>query len=48
MEKYIPFKWEAKESQSGNPCIRQNRPEAKEDYKRQEGHYIMIKESIQD
>ena len=26
MEKYIPFKWEAKESWSSNPHIRQNRP----------------------
>ena len=25
MEKYIPFKWEAKESWSSNPHIRQNR-----------------------
>ena len=26
MEKYIPFKWKAKESWSSNPHIRQNRP----------------------
>ena len=26
MEKYIPCKWEAKESWSSNPDIRQNRP----------------------
>ena len=26
MEKYIPCKWEAKESWSNNPPIRQNRP----------------------
>ena len=26
MEKYIPYKWEAKESWSSNPDIRQNRP----------------------
>ena len=26
MEKYIPWKWEAKESWSSNPHIRQNRP----------------------
>ena len=32
MEKYIPCKWEAKESWSSNPHIRQNRPENK-DYK---------------
>ena len=34
MEKYIPRKWEAKESWNSNPHIRQNRPENKEDYKR--------------
>ena len=26
MEKYIPCKWEAKESWNSNPHIRQNRP----------------------
>ena len=26
MEKYTPYKWEAKESWSSNPRIRQNRP----------------------
>ena len=26
MEKYIPCKWEAKESWSSNPHVRQNRP----------------------
>ena len=26
MEKYIPCKWEAKESWNSNPYIRQNRP----------------------
>ena len=26
MEKYIPCKWEAKESWTSNPRIRQNRP----------------------
>ena len=34
MEKYITCKWEAKESWSSNPHIRQNRPYNKEDYKR--------------
>ena len=34
MEKYIACKWEAKESWSSNPHIRQNRPYNKEDYKR--------------
>ena len=47
MEKYIPYKWEAKESWSNNPHIRQNRPLNK-DYKRYEGHYIMIKGTIQE
>ena len=32
--KYIPYKWEAKESWSSNPHIRQNRPYNIEDYKR--------------
>ena len=26
MEKYVPCKWDEKESWSSNPCIRQNRP----------------------
>ena len=26
MEKYIPFKWDAKETWSSNPHIRQHRP----------------------
>ena len=34
IEKYIPCKWEAKESWSSNPHIRQNIPQNKEDYKR--------------
>ena len=34
MEKYIPCKWEAKESWSSNPPIRQNRHLNKEEYKR--------------
>ena len=33
LEKYIPCKWEAKESWSSNPHIKQNRPKNK-DYKR--------------
>ena len=32
--KYIPCKWEAQESWSSNPHIRQNRPYNIEDYKR--------------
>ena len=35
MEKYVPCKWEAKESLSSNLHIRQERPENKEYYKRQ-------------
>ena len=46
MEKYIPCKWEAKESWSSNPHIRQNRPYNKEHYK--EGHSIMIRGSVQE
>ena len=42
MEKYISYKWEAKESWGSNPHIRQSRLTNKE------GHYIMIKGSIQE
>ena len=42
MEKYIPCKWKAKESWGSNPHIRQSRLTNKE------GHYIMIKGSIQE
>ena len=48
MEKDIPCKWKSKESWSSNTHIRQNRLENKEYYKRQEGHYIMIKGSNQE
>ena len=48
MEKYIPCKREAKESWSSNPSNRQNRPQNKEDTRDKEGHYIMIKGSIQE
>ena len=34
MEKYFLWKWEAKESWSSNPHIRQNRPYNKEYYKK--------------
>ena len=48
MEKYIPCKWEAKESWNTNPHIRQNRPENKKITRDKEGHYIMSKGSIQE
>ena len=47
MEKYIPCKWEAKESWSSNPHIRQNRLKIKKITRDKEGHYIMIKGSTQ-
>ena len=47
MEKYIPCKWEAKESWSSNPYI--NKIDLKIKITRdKEGHYIMIKGSIQE
>ena len=46
MVKYIPCKWEAKESWSSNPHIRQNRPKVKDITRHKERHYIMIKGSI--
>ena len=48
MEKYIPCKWEAKESWSSSPHIRQNNLKIKEITRDKEGHYIMIKGSIQE
>ena len=48
MKKYIPCRWEAKESWNTNPHIRQNRPENKKITREKEGHYIMIKGSIQE
>ena len=48
MEKYIPFKWEAKESWSSNPHIRQNRPKIKKIIRDKKGHSIKIKGSIQE
>ena len=47
MEKDIPCKWKSKESWSNNSHIRQNRLLNKDYYKRQ-GHYIIIKGSIQE
>ena len=48
MEKYIPCKWEAKESWSSNPHIRQIDLKIKKITRDKEGHYIMIKGSIQE
>ena len=47
MEKYIPCKWEEKESWNSNPHIKQNRPNIKKITGDQEGHYVIIKGSIQ-
>ena len=46
MEKYIPCKWEAKESWSSNPHI--TKYTLKKIIRDKEGHYIMIKGSIQE
>ena len=48
IKKYVPFKWKVKNSWSSNLHIRQNRLWNKEDYRHKEGHYIMIKGSIQE
>ena len=48
MEKYIPFTWEAKESWSSNPHIRQNRPKIKKIIRDKRGHSIKIKGCIQE
>ena len=45
MEKYIPCKWEAKESWNSNPRIRQK---IQKITRGKEGHYIYIKGSIQE
>ena len=47
MEKYIPCKWEEKESWNSNPHIKQNRPNIKKITGDKEGHYVIIKGSIQ-
>ena len=47
VEKYIPSKWEAKESWGSNPYIRQIDLRIEKITKDKEGHYIMIKGSIQ-
>ena len=48
MEKYIPCKWEAKESQNSKPHIRQKDLKIKKIIKDKEAHYIMINGSIQE
>ena len=48
MEKYSPYKWEAKESWSSNPHIRQTDLKIKNITRDKEGQYIMIKGSIQE
>ena len=48
MEKYIPYKWEAKKSWSSNPHIRQIDLKIKMTTRDKEGHYIMMKGSIQE
>ena len=48
MEKYSPFKREAKESWSSNPHIRQTDLKIKNITRDKEGYYIMIKGPIQE
>ena len=48
MEKYIPCKWEAKESWSNNLISDKIDLKIKKITKDKEGHYIMIKGSIQE
>ena len=49
MEKYIPCRWEAKESWSSNPFIRKKKDlKIKKITRDKEGHYIRIKGSIQE
>ena len=48
MEKGIPCKWKSKESQSSNIYIRQTDFKIKTAIRVKEGHYIIIKGSIQD
>ena len=48
MKNYIPCKWEAKESWSSNPHVRQINLKVKKITIDKEGHYIMIKESIKE
>ena len=48
IEKYIPCKWEAKESWSNNPTSDKTDLKIKKITRDKEGHYIMIKGSIQE
>ena len=48
MEKYFPCKWEAKESWSSNPYIRQIDLILQKITRDKEEHYVMIKGSIQE
>ena len=48
MEKDIPCKWKSKESWSSNSHIRKNDFKIKTITRDKEGHYIMIKGSIQE
>ena len=48
MEKYIPCKWKAKESWSSNPYINKIDLKIKKITSNKEGHYIVIKVSIQE
>ena len=48
MAKYIPCKWEAKESLSSYPYIKKKIDLKMKIIRDKEGHYIMIKGSIQE
>ena len=48
MEKYIPCKWEAKESWSSNLISEKIDPKIMKITRDTEGHYMMIKGSIQE
>ena len=48
MEKYSPCKWEAKESWSSNPHIDKIDLKIKKITSDKEGHYMIIKRSIQE
>ena len=48
MEKDIPYKWESKESWSSNTHIKNIDFKIKTIIRDKEGHYIMIKGSIQE